>query len=485
MVLIEALVIAVVGGTIALWMVWWTTSVLSQLSIPALNLPVQVDVHPDARVFLVATVVSMFASVVAAIAPGRTVATMDPYRALKGIPGFLSGRRWAIRDLLAVAQVVFSCVLMAACLLSLVGMRRALALPLGFDAERVAAVTLDFDVAKYNGEQQRVFMERAADEVRRLPGVEAVAYARDLPLTGTFTFRFVLVEGQPSAAQPPPLVVLYSVTADYLKTMGIHRLAGRDLDVRDTSKALVNETFVRQILQSAPAIGTRVAFGNASGGAPLGSKMAIEIVGVVANSKYTSLAESSQPAIFTPFADTPFGRPTMAVRASGSPSSMAATVRRTIVTLDPRLPVLNVGSLEQLMAPALLPNRAAAITLTAFGAIAMLLALTGIHGVVSYTVSRRRREIGVRVALGASRARVIGLVLGRIAVLSGTGLVLGVLATVALARVLGQIVYLASSAEPIVLGGVTVVMLLVVAVALPGPTLRSLRIEPMLALRSE
>jgi ABC-type antimicrobial peptide transport system permease subunit len=155
------------------------------------------------------------------------------------------------------------------------------------------------------------------------------------------------------------------------------------------------------------------------------------------------------------------------------------------VTLDPRLPVLNVGSLEELMAPALLPNRAAAITLTAFGAIAMLLALTGIHGVVSYTVSRRRWEIGVRVALGASRARVVGLVLGRIAVLSGTGLVLGVLATVALARVLGQIVYLASSAEPIVLGGVTAVMLLVVAVALLGPTLRSLRIEPMLALRSD
>jgi ABC-type antimicrobial peptide transport system permease subunit len=175
----------------------------------------------------------------------------------------------------------------------------------------------------------------------------------------------------------------------------------------------------------------------------------------------------------------------MAVRASGSPSSMAETVRRTIATLDPRLPVLNVGSLEQLMAPALLPNRAAAMTLTAFGVVAMLLALAGIHGVISYTVSRRRREIGVRVALGASRASVIGLVLGRIAVICGTGLALGVLATVALARVLSQLVYLASSAEPIVLGWVTAVMLLVVAVALLGPTVRSLRIEPMLALRSE
>jgi ABC-type enterochelin transport system permease subunit len=167
--LIEALVIAGVSGAIALWMVWWTAHVLSQLSIPALNLPVQVDVHPDARVFFVATVVSMLASVVAAIAPGHTIATLDPIRTLKGIDGSLSGRRWGTRDLLTVVQVVFSCVLMAACLLSLVGMRRALALPLGFDAERVAAVTLDFDVAKYNAEQQRVFMTSPADLVRFLP----------------------------------------------------------------------------------------------------------------------------------------------------------------------------------------------------------------------------------------------------------------------------------------------------------------------------
>jgi predicted permease len=485
MVLVEALVIAGVSGAIAYGMAWWTTHLLSQLSIPVLGLPVQVDVHPDARVFLVAVIVSMLASVGATIAPGRLIVALDPNHTLKGLQGPLSGRRWAARDLLTVAQVIFSCVLMAACLVSIVGMRRALFVPIGFDAKRVAAVTLDFDVAKYTPEQQSLFMQRAADEVRRLPAVVNVAYARELPLTGAFTLRFVVPEGRTPAVQPSPLAVLYSVTPDYFRTMGIRRLAGRDLDVRDTSKALVNEAFVRQVLGSAPAIGTHVTFGNGGNSAASGPKVSLEIVGVVAGGKYVSLAESSQPAIFTPFSDAPFGRPTMVVRTSGSAASIAPTVGRTIATMDPRLPVLNVGSLDQLIAPSLLPNQAAAIVLTAFGVLGLLLAMTSIHGVVSYTISRRRWEIGLRVALGASRVRVIGLVLGRVAVISATGIALGVLGTVGLTGVLGHIVYLASSAEPIVLGGVTAMMLLAVAIALTGPIARSLRIEPAVALKSQ
>jgi predicted permease len=485
MVLVEALVIAGVSGAIAFGMVWWTTHVLSQLSIPALSLPVLVDVHPDARVFLLAVIVSILASVGATIAPSRIIAALDPNHTLKGLPGLTSGRRWAARDLLTVAQVIFSCVLMAACLLSIVGMRRALIVPLGFDADRVAAVTLDFDVATYTPEQQTLFMQRAADEVRRLPAVVSVAYARELPLTGAFTLRFVVPEGRTPALQPQLLALLYSVTADYFRTMGIRRLAGRDLDVRDTSKALVNEAFVRQVLGSAPAIGTHVTFGNGGNSAASGPKVSFEIVGVVAGGKYVSLAESSQAAIFTPFSDAPFGRPTMVVRTSGSAASMAATVGRTIATLDPRLPALNVGSLDQLIAPALLPNQAAAIVLTAFGVIGLLLAMTSIHGVVSYTISRRHWEIGLRVALGASRARVIGLVLGRVVVISGAGVAVGILVTVALTGVLSHIVYLASSAEPIVLGGVTAVMLFAVATAMAGPTARSVRIEPTVALKSQ
>jgi predicted permease len=481
--LIEALVIAGVSGTIALGMVWWATRVLSQLSVP-IDPPMQVDVHPDARVFLVATVVSILVSVVATVAPSRVIATLDPNHALKGLAGSISGRRWATRDLLTVAQVVFSCVLMAASILSIVGMRRALAMPLGFDADRVATVTLDFDVAKYTQEQQWLFMERAAHDVRRLPGVEGVAYVGGLPLGLLQSLISAFPEGRPPDVQPATPVAQYPITEDYFRTMGIRMVDGRDLSARDTDKAVVNEAFVRQILHSTPAIGTRVTLGNLSGGVS-GQKKSVEIVGVVVDGKYISLAESSRAAIFTLLYDSPWGRPIMVVRASEPPSSMAATVRRSIANLDPTLPVRNVGSAEQLIAPAFLPNRAAAFTLTSFGVVALVLAMTGIHGVVSYAVSRRRWEIGVRVALGASRVRVISLVLGRIVVISGTGIALGVVSTVALARVLQQIVYLASSDEPMLLGMVTVTMLVVVAGALVGPTIRSLRIEPMIALRSE
>jgi predicted permease len=481
LVLIEVLVIAAVSGLLAITIVSGTTPMVSHLVVPS-DPPIQVDVHPDATVFLLATAVSILGSAIAATAAARAIAGIDPNQALKGLGGLLSTRRWTARDVLTGAQVVFSCVLMAACVLSLVGLRRALAVSLGFDVDRVATVTMDFDVAKYSREQQRMFMERAIEEVRRLPGVEAATYVGGLPLGLARNLVYAVPAGQPLDASDAPLP-LYPITADYFRTMGVRVLEGRELNVQDTGKAVVNEAFVHQILQSNRAVGVRVSLGNVYFRSA--TNQSLEIAGVVADGRYLSLSESHQPAIFTPLYDTPFGRPTMAVRTLGRPAALAVTVRRTIAALDPELPMRNVGSASELIAPAFLANRAAAALLTVFGIVALLLAIASIHAVVSYAVSKRRREISVRVALGAARARVVGLVAGRVLAVSAAGIVVGVLATLALRRVLQQIVYQASSDEPVVLGGVTVVMLFAIAIALVVPAIRSVRIEPMEALRVE
>ncbi len=275
--------------------------------------------------------------------------------------------------------------------------------------------------------------------------------------------------------------VKYSVSPGFFRTLGIALQRGRYTDARDTAAAprvaVVNDTFARTILREDNPIGRRFRF-NPSG--PL-----IEVVGVVVDGKYQFLTEPPRPAVFNSIFQDFQGTTTLVVRSAVPEAVVIGQMRQAIQTLDPALPIYGAGSLREMLGLALFPNRLAAIALSAFGLLALVLAATGIYGVVAYAVARRRREIGIRVAVGASRSDVVRLVLSRIATFVAVGSVAGLALALLVGPLLTRIVYQTSPRDPLVLAGVVGIVTLVGILASWAPTARSLRIDPIVALRSE
>lgn len=482
LVLAEVIAITGTGTLLGLVLATAATRFLSRSTLPG-DPPLQFDVHLEPVVLSAALLAAGAAVVIAALAAAHAVTALDLASGLKETSGSASNVRRLTRELLMVAQVSVSCVLMTACLISVDDLRRAVTMPLGFDAERLATLTMDFDVARYSPQEQRAFMQRAAARVRGLPGVASTTYVTTLPLATLQLQRAASRESADNADTPPAPVVFYAVAGDYLRTMGMRIVDGRDLRDDDPAHAIVNQAFVRQVLGRKPALGARVRIGapqQSAGDAPL-----FEIVGVTTDAKYESLWESSRPAIFTPLLETPFGRPTLVVRTTTTPAGTAAEARRAIAALDPRLPIRNVGSAGQLLTPAFVATSVAAALSTAFGAIATALAVLGLHGVVTYAVLRRRREVGIRLALGSSQARIVAAVTGRVAALALAGLAVGLLASGVARRLLTAAGYLTGEHGPALLLLIPLVMCLATAGALVGPVTRCLRIQPATALRSE
>jgi hypothetical protein len=276
-------------------------------------------------------------------------------------------------------------------------------------------------------------------------------------------------------------VTYYQVSPGFLRTLGTRLLAGRDFDAGDRRGsppvAIVNETFARRILKGPDVVGKRFRYGQ-------GNSL-VEVIGVVENGKYSTLTEEPRSVVFQPILQR-YNSTTMVVVRSRLPEDqVVGELRRTIAALDAGLPIYGAGSLMQFLRLAWFPSRVAAVALTAFGILALVLAATGIHGLVAYSVARRQKEIGIRLAVGAGRADVLRLVLSRVMKALGAGAVLGFVLAFAAGPVLANVVYLASPRDPVVIAGVALLMLAVGAGSCWGPLCRSLRIDPLLAVRSE
>jgi ABC-type antimicrobial peptide transport system permease subunit len=273
--------------------------------------------------------------------------------------------------------------------------------------------------------------------------------------------------------------VRYEVSPGYFRTLGIRLLHGRDLEWRDDATrplvAVVNVTLARRLLLPADGVGQRFRYG--FGSAP------IEIVGVVEDGKYQSLTEASTPAMFVPMQQAYNTTTTLVARGAGAPEQTVAAMRQALAALDPSLTLYGSGSVRQMLGFVLFPNQAAAIALTAFGVIGLVLAATGINGTVAYAVAQRRREIGIRIAIGATSARVLRLVLGRMTALVAAGGFVGLVLALATGRAIASVVYQASPRDPVVFVEVGAVLVIVGVVSCWAPAIRSLRIEPIAALR--
>lgn len=480
-VLTETLILSAIGGLAGYGLAVLLARALSHWRAP-MDFPVQFNVNPDWRVVMYASIVSVIAGGLFGCVPAWRASKTDANSMLKGAATNVGLGRLALRDGLVVLQVALCFVLVSACLLSLQGLQRALRMNLGFEPQDVSVVAFDLGLAGYSNEQGRAFQQRALAAVQNLPGVSSAAYSNSLPLSLDQSSTVVFPGDKPSLGVSDGVsAIYYQISPRFFKTLGTVLLSGRDFSWRDDENSprvgIVNRAFGQQVFHTLNPVGMRFRQG-------LQGSL-VEIVGVVEDGRYQSLTESPQPVVFWPILQESNSTTTLEVKSRLPSSETVDEMRAAISQLDSQLPIYSAGNLDQMLGIAFFPTRAAAVVLSAFGLLAIMLAATGIHGLVAYGLSRRAHEIAIRVALGARSAHVLRTVLGRIVVLLAAGSALGFVLALAAGQVLASIVYGASSRDLRVLASVLVGTFLIGAVACWAPAHRATRVDPMVALRYE
>lgn len=416
------------------------------------------------------------------LAPAIQAVRVDLLPALKNqLPERL--RCVQVRDLLVGAQVTLSLVLLVGTVLVVRSLQNAVTLDVGFNPRHEVAVSFDVALNGYSEERGKAFERRLMDQLAALPGVESVAMSNWLPLGLAQSNTGVYGEGQPvPKVSATPGAYDYNVSPGYFHTMQTRLIAGRDFNQHDvagsTRVAIVNEAFARRLFPGENALGKR--FRQRAEGAPW-----IQIVGIAQDGKYQSLNDTSELALFCPRTQRYDSTMTVVARSFLPAEHVVKSIEQTINGLDPTLPFFQADTLEDHMSLPLMPARIAAAMLGAFGVLAVMLAATGVYGMLAYAVSRRSREIGIRVAIGASRADVLSLVLRR-AVLIVTGAsAVGALLTLALGRFFSPVLYGISPKDPATYALALSLMAAIGLVACYVPARRALRIDPAAALRDE
>ena len=479
-VLTETLVLSLAGGVAGYLLASFLSQALSHWRAP-MDFPVQLNVNPDWRVFLFALAGSIIAAGLFGSAPAWRASKTDPNAALRGTATTWGRSRLAFRDVLVIVQVSLCFVLVSASFLSLRGLQHALQMNLGFQPRQVSTAAFELNLAGYSEERGRAFQRQALQAIQQLPGVQSASYSNSVPLSIDQSHTAVFPADKTDLRPADRLgVVFYQVSPGFFATTGTRLLTGREFTWHDDNNspqvAIVNRAFVKRVFHGESAVGKSF---------PSYSGRLVEVIGVVEDGKYESLTESAQPVVFWSILQSYNSTTTLEVRAALPATQMVSEIRRAIAGLDPELPLYGVGSLEQILGFAFLPTRAAALALSAFGVLALMLAATGIHGVVAYAVSRRTREIGIRMAIGARPLQVLRLVLARTAGLLVFGSLLGLALALASAQLMASIVYETQPRDPLVIASVCVAIALLGLFSSWSPARRATRVDPMVALRYE
>jgi predicted permease len=478
----EAVLISLMGGAAGLA---GSLVLLRALSLwqPVPKFPIRVPVSPDASVYAVALLLALVSGILFGLVPVRQVLRTDPYQIVKGGSNGRLGRRITVRDLLLAAQISICAVLVTSSMVAVRGLARSLHSNFGFEPHNAMLMDTDLAMAGYRGDRVPVVQKRIVDALAAIPGVDSVAIADDLPLyNGGANTAMVFTDGTTDLrpAKAVAQAVRYRISPDYLSAAGTALLAGRAFSSHDDQSAprvaLVNRIFAGKLFGSAAnAIGRYYKLRDGT---------RIQVVGIVEDGRYISLTENPAPAMFVPILQAPSSGTEVVVRSSRDPLQLAPAIRSALRRVDPGLPS-SIETWNQALYLPLFPARVATVSLGVLGMMGAMLSLTGIFGMAAYSVSRRLRELGIRIALGAQRHEVLQAALGRafklLALGSAAGLVLGVLAS----RVLGFIVYQATPQDPLVLTGVVVAMSLLGLLATWIPAQRALSVNPSTLLREQ
>lgn len=481
--LTEAVLISLVGGVVGLL---GSIALLRQLSVwrPFPFAPIHLPVTPDAKIYVVALLLALFSGLLFGIVPVGQVLRANPYELVKAGLSVRLGRRITVRDVLLVGQIAICAVLVTSSMVAVRGLLRSLHGKFGFEPQHAMLVSTNLTMAGYRSDQLAVMQKRMIHAMQAIPGVEHVGLVNNYaPLCAGAGSRTDVFTEQTTDLRPANATIepfRYDASPEYFQAAETALLVGRDLTWHDDKSApavaLVNQQFAEKMFGSVTnAVGRYFKLLDAT---------RVQVVGVVEDGKYLSLTEGPEPAIFPSFLQAPTSQSDLVVRSSRDPQQLAADIRSQLRALDSGLPV-DTGLWSSQLVVVLFPARVATMALGVLGGMGAILSITGVFGMAAYSVSKRLRELGIRIALGGRRKEVLQAALGRafrlLAVGSAAGLVLGILA----AKVLAYVVYQATPKDPLVLAGVVLAMALLGLLATWIPARRALSVDPLILLRDE
>jgi predicted permease len=494
--LTESVLLATIGGAAGLALAWAVVRAFEAAPPPLGALPLAIDFSIDARVLAFSLVLSFVTGILFGVAPALKASRLGLVPALKDASADDTDRegRFNLKRVLVVAEVALSLLLLLAAGLFVRSLQSARAIDPGFDADKLVSAPLNINLLRYTRVQGREFYRQIVERMEQLPGVEAASVARVAVLSGGARVLGLLVEGRQgvdnrllregsgSSSGDRTTVNANVVSPGFFRTLGIGFVAGRDFNDQDVEGRppviVVNETMAKTHFGGENPLGKRVSFGG-----PRGPWR--EIVGVVRDSKYTALGEPALPIAYLPVAQNHETGMTVYVRSSVPPASLVASIRREIQTLEPNLPVPDIQTMSETIGTSLYVARMGAWLLTVFGGLALLLAAIGIYGVLSFSISRRTREMGIRLALGAEIRDVFLLIVRDGMLVVGVGMVLGLAGGIAGRRSLASFLYGVSPSDPTTYVATILILLAVALLACVIPASRATRVQPMAALRQE
>jgi predicted permease len=494
--LTESVLLSLVGGVIGVGLAWAMARGVTALLPPPDVLPVAVEVALDRRVLAFAFALSVLTGIVFGTVPARRAARPNVVPALKDADtmGGARGRRWSLQQTLVVAEVALATLLLIPAGLFVRSLQAARAIDPGFDVNQIVSAPLSINLLRYTSSQGREFYRQIVERVERLPGVESASVARVALLNGNVRVLGFLVEGQ---LEPPEgfnfseggpstrarnQINANVVGPGFFKTMGIPLAEGRDFGAQDSVDsplvAIISEATARRHFGGANPLGRRVSFRGRQG--PWH-----EIVGVVGDSKYATLGEATVAIAYMPVAQNHETGMVLYARTSVPPGSLIPSLRREIRALEPNLPVPQIQTMSDTIATSLFSARMGAWLVAVFGGLALLLAAVGVYGVLSFSMSRRTREMGIRLALGADAREVFLRVVRDGMLLVAAGLLIGLAGGLAVTRSLASFLYGVSTTDASTFAVSALVLLVVALAACVVPASRAMRVDPTTVLRYE
>jgi putative ABC transport system permease protein len=481
--LTESVLLALVGGGLGLGFANWLMGVLRAASPEEMALDATLRLDPLVLTFTL--VISVLAGVVFGLAPALYGSRSDLNAAVKGDANAWSGARTRSRLLsyLVAGEVTLSLVLLVAAGLLLKDLFVISRMETGLHIEHVLSFYLDLPEARYpTSERKNALYDELIANLKRAPGVDSVAAVGTLPMTTGVTGGSFEIEGRPKPADWVDTLVQYNtVTPGYFRVMGIPLLRGRDFDERDTDAsipvAIINDMLAQQFFPHEDPIGHRFKDDYD------GSRRTI--IGVVASIKHQQPMNPPIPGLYAPYVQKPWGGMWVTVRAAGDALKLVAFARSAVRAFDPELPVLRIRTMSQVVADSLSQLTLLTSSLAGFAGFALILTAIGTYGITAYSVTQRMHEMGIRMALGASRRAILVLVLRRGALLAVAGVALGIPLALAMSRLLGSFLYGISSRDLTVFVGVPILLIAVALAACVIPARRATRVDPMIALRYE
>ena len=495
--LVESILLSAAGAALGVWLAFWADRMLLTAYLPAdYSGDLKISATPDFRVLGFTFAVMLITTLLFGLVPALESSRPEIAETLKDQAGaVVGGGNVGMRKLLVTAQVTLSLLLLIDAGLFLRTLANLRDLGPGFSPERLVGFNLDPSLNGYSTDRAKIFYQRVVDEVSSIPGARSVGLASMRILEDDEWDSSMTVEGYTSKPGQNPEPFMNSISPNYFATLGVPILAGRDFTIKDVDRVkhgpdpddwdpttvIINDSFAKKYFAGRNPVGLHVGFGSDPG-----TKTDMQVIGVVKDIKYTNLRDEIPPQAFVPYlADRNVGGMTVYVRTNLDPKQLMSIVRRKLQVLDPNIPIYGMRTTEEQIDLSLRSERLIASLSSVFSFLATLLAILGLYGVMAYSVARRTREIGIRMALGAIQGNVIWLVMREVLFLVGIGVLIAIPSALALSRLVRSQLYGLAPHDPITLLLSTLLLITVACLAGFVPALRASRVDPTRALRYE